>query len=159
MVIKENSTGKISEDSKLVENLYNTMIESWNQQNSDNMSGCFYDNGNMIGFDGSQVRGRTEIAEHLKHIFMHHKTASYITIIRSIRFLANDVCILESVVGMIPPGKDDINPAVNAVQTIVARKQDNVWLIEQLQNTPAAYHGRPELVEKLSDELRRTIHK
>lgn len=159
MDIQEKSTHTSPEDSKLIERLYNTMIDSWNQQNSDKMAACFFDDGNLIGFDGSQVEGRMEIERHLGEIFTHHKTASYITIIRDIRFIADDVAILQSVVGMVPPGRDDINPSVNAIQTIVAKKQNNVWLIEQLQNTPAAYHGRPELIEKLSNELRSIIHK
>jgi uncharacterized protein (TIGR02246 family) len=141
----------------LVQKLYGDLIESWNKQNSEKMAECFGTDGNMIGFDGSHVKGRKEIEMHLKEIFIHHKTASYVTIIRNIRFITNDVCILEAVVGMVPAGKNDINPAVNAVQTIVAQKQNNSWLIENFQNTPAAYHGRPELVEKLSNELRSSI--
>jgi hypothetical protein len=31
---------------------------------------------------------------------------------------------------------------------------DGVYLIEMFQNTPAAFHGRPEEAEKLNAELR-----
>lgn len=54
-----------------------------------------------------------------------------------------------------PPGKTDINAAVNAIQTLAAKRHDGEWRIASLQNTPAQFHGRPELVEQLTEELRR----
>jgi hypothetical protein len=48
----------------------------------------------------------------------------------------------------------DINPAVNAVQSLLAVKQDGRWRIALLQNTPAAFHGRPDLSDQLTAELR-----
>ena len=58
---------------------------------------------------------------------------------------------------MIPPGKTDIEPDVNAHQTLVAVKTNSNWRIELFQNTPAAFHGRPELVDKMKDELRELL--
>lgn len=58
---------------------------------------------------------------------------------------------------MIPPGKSDIEPAVNAHQTLVAVKKDNGWQVELFQNTPAQFHGRPELVEEMTEELRELL--
>ena len=55
---------------------------------------------------------------------------------------------------MVPPGLADINPAVNAVQSLLAVRQDGRWRIAQLQNTPAAFHGRPDLSDQLTGELR-----
>jgi hypothetical protein len=55
---------------------------------------------------------------------------------------------------MVPPGQSDINPAVNAIQTIVAVNRAGEWRIALLQNTPAQFHGRPEMVEALTQELR-----
>jgi hypothetical protein len=58
---------------------------------------------------------------------------------------------------MVPPGESDINPEVNAVQTLVAVKQQNKWIIALFQNTPAAFHVRPELSERLTEELRQAL--
>jgi len=71
--------------------------------------------------------------------------------------LTPDVAILRAVVGMVPPGQSDINPAVNTVQSLVAKKQDDRWRIALFQNTPAQFHGRPELVQQLTDELRQLL--
>ncbi len=148
----------INNDSKLVEQLYNNLINSWNVRNAEEFAGCFTLNGNSIGFDGSQANGKEEIKNHLKNIFNNHQMASYVTIIRQVRFISDEVCILQASVGMVPPGQKDINPAVNAIQTIVTKKENNFWLIEQLQNTPAAYHGQPELSERLTAELKKALN-
>jgi len=48
-------------------------------------------------------------------------------------------------------------PAVNAIQTLVAVCNDGEWRVALFQNTPAAFHGRPELAEALSAELREEL--
>jgi uncharacterized protein (TIGR02246 family) len=121
------------------------------------MAGAFAEDGESIGFDGSVVSGRTEIWRHLSQIFADHPTAAYVAKVRSVRLLAADVAILRAVSGMVPPGKADLNPAVNAVQTLVATRRDGRWRIALLQNTPAQFHGRPELAQALTDELRRLL--
>jgi uncharacterized protein (TIGR02246 family) len=77
--------------------------------------------------------------------------------LRSVRFLTPGVAVVHAVVGMVPRGKSELNPAVNAVQTLVAAKHGSQWRVAQLQNTPAAYHGRPERVESLTTELREVV--
>jgi uncharacterized protein (TIGR02246 family) len=84
-------------------------------------------------------------------------TATYVSKIRGVRFLAPEVAVLRAVVGMIPPGKKDLNPDANAIQTLVATKQEGQWRIAVFQNTPAQFHGRPELVEALTEELRQLL--
>jgi uncharacterized protein (TIGR02246 family) len=74
-----------------------------------------------------------------------------------VRFLTPDVAILRAVVGRVPPGQSDLNPAANAVQSLVAVKQDDQWRIALFQNTPAQFHGRPELAQKLTEELRQLL--
>jgi hypothetical protein len=58
---------------------------------------------------------------------------------------------------MISPVTSDINPAVNAMQTLVAMQQDGQWRIALFQNTPAQFHGRPEVAEALTEELRELL--
>jgi uncharacterized protein (TIGR02246 family) len=108
----------------------------------------------VVGFDGSQVEGRAAITEHISGIFADHVTAAYIVKVREVRRLAPDVALVRAVVGMIPPGQDDVNPDANAIQSLVATRRDGRWQINHFQNTPAAFHGRPELREVLTDELR-----
>ena len=61
--------------------------------------------------------------------------------------------IVRAIAGLVPPGKSAISPATNSHQTVVAEKQDGEWRIVLFQNTPAQFHGRPELVEEMTREL------
>lgn len=133
--------------------LYNTLIKSWNNRDANGFSELFSNDGNVVGFDGSQMNGREAINEELTRIFNNHKTASFVTIIREIRFLAENVALLRAAVGMVLPDTDEIHEAANAIQSLIAVQIDGKWNIELFQNTPAEFHGRPELHEQLTSEL------
>ena len=61
--------------------------------------------------------------------------------------------ILRAVAGLVPPGQTAIRPETNSHQTVVAEAHDGQWRIVLFQNTPAQFHGRPELVEEMTREL------
>jgi uncharacterized protein (TIGR02246 family) len=137
-----------------VQNLYQTLIDAWNKRDAKRMAEQFSEQGVQIGFDGSMVNGKEEILSHLQPIFENHPTAPFVTKVKDIRPLGADAVILHAIAGMVPPGKTDIEPAVNAHQTLVAVRKECGWCIELFQNTPAQFHGRPELVEEMTEELR-----
>jgi uncharacterized protein (TIGR02246 family) len=83
------------------------------------------------------MHGPDEIESALAGIFADHETASYVAKIRDVRFIDDDVAVLGAVVGMGPPGRSELNPDVNAVQTLVAKRSGDGWRITLLQNTPA----------------------
>jgi uncharacterized protein (TIGR02246 family) len=144
-------------DEKEVSLLYQELLKRWNKRRASEMTDLFTEDGNLVGFDGSQINGRSEARSVLSQIFANHQTAAYLGIVKEVRLLSPDVAILRAVAGMVPPGESDINPEVNAVQTLVAVKQQNNWIIALFQNTPAAFHGRPELSERLTEELRQVL--
>ena len=144
-------------DEKEVGLLYQEFLKRWNKRKASEMTDLFAEDGNLVGFDGSQINGRSEARSVLSQIFADHQTATYLETIKEVRLLCPDVAILRAVAGMIPQGQSDINPEVNAVQTLVAVKQQNNWIIALFQNTPAAFHGRPELSERLTEELRQAL--
>jgi len=137
--------------------LYERLIEAWNKRNARDYALLFAANASIVGFDGSQVTGQMEIGAHVSEIFSHHQTASYVTIVREVRVVASDVTLLRANAGMLPPGKDELNPEMNAVQSMVAAQKGGKWEIALFQNTPAAFHGRPELSKKLTEELRAVL--
>ncbi len=148
----------ISSDAEAeVRTLYRQLLDSWNNRDASVYASLFIEDGDVIGFDGSQMTGQTEIASTLQQIFANHQTAPYLSKVKNVRFLSPEVAILRAIVGMVPPGQIDINPAVNAIQTLVAVKQNGTWRIVQFQNTPAQFHGRPELVEQMTGELRQLL--
>jgi len=142
-----------------IKQLYKAFIDAWNKQDAQAFAGLATDDCTMVGFDGSQMFGKAEVEASISQIFANHKTATYVAIIRGVKFLTDDAAVLNSVVGMVPPGATDINPNVNAIQLLTAKHYDDIWLIATFQNTPAAFHGRPQLSEELTKELRNELSK
>jgi uncharacterized protein (TIGR02246 family) len=137
--------------------VYDRLLRAWNDQNADAFGGAFAEDGSAVGFDGSTMNGRQEIVETIRAIFKNHRTATYVAKVREVRGLG-DVVLVRAVVGMIPPGATELNPAVNAIQSVVMTGQGASLRVVLLHNTPAAFHGRPELIEELTRELTDVLH-
>ena len=135
----------IVKDEKEVGLLYQELLKRWNKRRAREITDLFTEAGNLVEFDESQINERSEARSVLNKIFADHQTAAYLGTVKEVRLLCPDVAILRAVAGMVPPGLSDINPEVNAVQTLVSVKQQNKWSIALFQNTPAPFHGRPEL--------------
>jgi uncharacterized protein (TIGR02246 family) len=146
-------------DEAAVISIYEQLLTQWNRRDARGFAALMEEEAEVIGFDGSMMSGRAQVESELARIFTDHPTASYVWKVRSVAFLTPDVAILRSVVGMVPPGKDEIEPKVNATQSIVAIRLVGAWRVRLLQNTPAAFHGRHEEVEKLTEELSRELRK
>jgi uncharacterized protein (TIGR02246 family) len=136
-----------------IRGLYDRMIAGWNAGDAVAMTHDFAEDGEIVGFDGSEVSGRERIASYLAGIFAGHKVASFVTLVREVREIAPDVMLLRAHAGMVPPSKSEINRATNAVQTLIAVRHDDRWQIALFQNTPAAWHGRDDDADALTAEL------
>jgi uncharacterized protein (TIGR02246 family) len=134
--------------------LYADILRCWNEGNAAGFARVFMRQGNLVGFDGSQVDGQDKIEAHLAQIFADHQTAAYVGKVREVRLLGSEVVLLRAVAGMVPPNQSDLKPALNTIHTLVASKQRDRWRAELFQSTPAAFHGRPGASEALTAELR-----
>ena len=147
------SPGSSAADAEVRE-LYRKLLEAWDKRNAREYAMLFAPDAIMVGFDGTQVFGQADIGAHISEVFSHHQTARYVSIVRGVRAVTGDVVALSAVAGMVPPNKTDINPEVNAVQTMVAARRGSTWQVALFQNTPAAFHGRPDDAKALTAELR-----
>jgi hypothetical protein len=119
--------------------LYYRLIDAWNHLDAAGMAACFAPEGTMNRFDGSTETGPDAIRETCP--------------------LGSDFALLRAIVGMVPPGDGDIIPAANASQSLVASRHGDAWLVELFQNTPAAYHGRPNEQDAHSAASRAALRK
>ncbi|WGU95859.1 SgcJ/EcaC family oxidoreductase [Paenibacillus dendritiformis] len=142
-----------------VESLYHQLIDAWNSRNASGMAELFAANGELIGFDGSLASGPDDILGHLQPIFEHHPTAPFTTKVKYVRLLESDTALLRAIAGMVPPGQSMLNPDVNTHHTLVAVHAGGQWRIELFQNTPAQFHGRPELVRQMTEELTEVLNR
>ncbi len=145
-------------DETQVRDLYQAWLDNWNKRDANKLAALCAADCNIVGFDGSQMNSASEVGTTIGKIFADHQTAEYIGIVREVRLLSPEVAALRAVVGMVPRGQSDINPATNTIQTLTAVKQQDKWRIAVFQNTPAAFHGRPELSQQLTEELRKALH-
>jgi uncharacterized protein (TIGR02246 family) len=134
--------------------LYEQLLGAWNRRSADDFAAFFAEDGNSVGFDGSPLDSRVAIASALRDIFANHPTAAYVAKVREVRRLGPEVVLLRAVVGMVPPGQAELKAARNALQSLVLIEQDRQLKISLLQNTPAAFDGRPQLAEQLTEELK-----
>ncbi|HVZ39431.1 MAG TPA: SgcJ/EcaC family oxidoreductase [Candidatus Kapabacteria bacterium] len=144
-------------DAEAVGGIYRKLLEAWNSRSAAGMAELFEADGNVVGFDGSPVNGREEIESAMAAIFASHPTGAYVSKIREVRFPLPEVGMVRAIAGMVPQDGTDINPAVNAIQTLVAVRHDDGWRIALFQNTPAQFHGRPELAAQMTAELRELL--
>ena len=133
--------------------LYAQVIAGWNRHDADGFAAPFAADAEVIGFDGSVMSGQAAIRAELRQLFAVHETAPYIVKVRSVRLVSAQAAVLRAIVGMIPLGQEQLNPALNAHQIVVAEHAGH-WQVVLLQTTPAQFHGRPKLVSAMTDELR-----
>jgi uncharacterized protein (TIGR02246 family) len=136
-----------------VRTLYHTLITAWNDHDGTAMAAPFADDGVVIGFDGSVSSGKQTISSEMTDIFSDHETGRYAVKVKAVRELGQDAMILRAIAGLVPPGHTAIRPEANSHQTVLAEAHDGQWSIVLFQNTPAQFHGRPELVEEMTREL------
>jgi uncharacterized protein (TIGR02246 family) len=137
--------------------MYADLLRCWNSRDAPGFAALFVRQGNVVGFDGSQVDGQAEIETHLAQVFGDHPTAAYVGKVREVRLLGSEVVLVRAVAGMVPRNQSDLNPALNTVHTLIASQQRDGWKAELFQSTPAAFHGRPEASEALTAELRKEV--
>lgn len=97
------------------------LLNAWNNQDAEGFAAPFTEDGNVVGFDGSSMNGRGEIAAELGRIFATTR-------------------------------RRPMSPS-SARSARWDPRPGGHFKIEVFQNTPAAYHGRPDLAEQLTEEL------
>jgi len=139
-----------------VRDLYRRLLDAWNNASAGEFVTLFASDGNVVGFDGSPMNGQTAIKAALDAIFADHEPATYVGIVREVRFIADDVAVLRAVAGMVPRADSELNDHL-AIQSLVATQDGARWKIALWQNTPAAFDGRPEARQELFAELRAAL--
>ena len=133
--------------------LYARFLAGWNQRSGVTVSSVFADDGEWVEFDGTLRSGRLSIAADVRRIFSEHATPTFVGVVRSVRRLTEHVVVLHAVAGMVPPGADELEPALHTVHVLTAVEDAGRWKIAVLQSTPARYGGRTDALAALTAEL------
>jgi uncharacterized protein (TIGR02246 family) len=144
---------------KSLHQLHASLLACWNRRDADGFAALFMQEGNVVGFDGTPVDGAHAIREHLHQIFSNHRPAAFVALVREVRAIGPGAALLRAVAGMVPPGQSRVKPEVNAIQSLVAQQEGGHWRIQLFQNTPAAFHERPDAAAGLTAELQEELER
>jgi len=134
------------------------MMEGWNQGDGEAFAAPYVETGDHVGFDGTHLKGRAEIAAQHQQLFdTWVKGSRLVGKVRSVQFLTPEVAVMHAVGGTVMAGESDLASDRNSIQTLVAVKQEGEWRLAAFQNTRVQYWGRPEAAEALTEELRQLL--
>lgn len=151
-----NVNNMSNNDELALQSLYRKKIEGWNEGNGRKFAEPYTEDADFIGFDGTYLFGRREIAEFHQMLFDRFlRGTRLIAKIKSIRFPVSNVAIIVGISGTIEANQKRINSDRNSIHTIVAinNEHDGKWGFTTFQNTRATYIGRPEKVSQLTKEI------
>ena len=141
-------------DETALAELYRALLDAWNRRDAAGTAALFIEDAELIGFDGTQLKGRDAIEESQRQIFADHVTPTFVGKVLRSRRTGDGTALVRAISGGVPPGKDDIAPGLNNVQVLLAsRAPGGRWLLDLYATTPAQFHGRPEEVARMTAEL------
>ncbi|WP_203842714.1 SgcJ/EcaC family oxidoreductase [Winogradskya humida] len=114
--------------------VYKRLLDAWNGGDAEAAAALFADDALVVGFDGGHIGGVEVPAG-----------GTYVAKIRRVW----DGRMVHAIVGVVPPGSYDLDPALNAVHTVVVEDGKIVLF----QSTPAKYMARPDLAASHNAEL------
>ena len=130
-------------DETAVGALYQELMAGWNSGSGESFAAAFAEDGDLIGFDGTHLKGRREIASFHQPLFDKWlKGTRLVGEVKSIRFLTPDVALMHAIGGTVMGGKSEPSPERDSIQTLVATKHGDQWCLAAFQNTRVRPMGR-----------------
>ena len=157
MSTREEASANDSTDEAAVRALYQQLMDGWNQGSGEAFAAVFTEDGDLVGFDGTHLKGRQEIAPFHQQLFDKWlKGSRLVGQVKDVRLLHPDIALMHAVGGTVMRGKSEPVPERDSIQTLVATHQDGEWRLAAFQNTrlhPMDSSAGPFLIWTLSDLL------
>jgi uncharacterized protein (TIGR02246 family) len=123
-------------DEREIRALHRRMLDAWEAGDGAAFAAPFGDDAVFVGFDGSVMRGREQIASVHQELFDRWLKGSRLVEERTeIRFVAHEVAIVRTIGGTVMRGKGEPAPERDSIQTLVAVRQTGGWSFASFQNT------------------------
>jgi uncharacterized protein (TIGR02246 family) len=136
MPTREEAAPNHSADEAAVRALYQPLMDGWNQGSGDAFAAVFTEGGDLVGFDGTHLKGRQEIAPFHQQLFDKWlKGSRLVGQVKDVRLLHPDVALMHAVGGTVLRGKSEPVPERDSIQTLVATRQDGEWRLVAFLNT------------------------
>jgi uncharacterized protein (TIGR02246 family) len=132
-----------SPDEAAVRALYEQLMDGWNRGSGAAFAAPFAADGDLIGFDGTHLQGREDIAAFHQPLFATYlKGTRLVGRVISVRLLGPDVALMHAIGGTVKRGKAVPAPERDSIQTLVATKSGDTWRLAAFQNTRLRPIGR-----------------
>jgi uncharacterized protein (TIGR02246 family) len=113
------------------------MIAAWNRGDAEAFAAPFSENADFIAFEGTHLRGRSEIAAFHRELFATIVKGTRLEGgVRFVRRLAPDRAIVHAWARYINvPGSDPPRSGRDSMQLFVVSRRDGRWLADAVQNS------------------------
>jgi uncharacterized protein (TIGR02246 family) len=148
-----------SPEEQAVHALYREVLRSWNRRDARGFAALCTSAALVKVEDGAEMNGRGAIELELARTFERQPTLACIGVVRSVQSLGEGVQLLSAIAGMYRAGSYRVDPAWNAVQTLVAAPEQGRLRVVSYQSTPAAFDGQPDLGQRVTAELDRALRR
>jgi uncharacterized protein (TIGR02246 family) len=130
------NTNARAEDEAQVRALADELEQGWNAGDGARFAAAFTEDGDLVGFDGTLLRGRTAIEAFQQQLFDRWMKGTRLTgRVTDVRFVGPDTVIMHVVGGTIMRGKDRPARARDSIQTMTAVRTGQGWRLAAFQNT------------------------
>lgn len=123
-------------DERAIRALHRRVLEAWGAGDGEAFAAPFSDDAVFIGFDGSVMRGRQQIASTHQEVFDRWMKGTRLVEERTeVSFPDPDVAIVHALGGTVMRGKSEPAPERDSIQTLVAVRDARGWSFVSFQNT------------------------
>jgi uncharacterized protein (TIGR02246 family) len=156
--MSQSTTTRRSRDEAAVREVYQRFMDAWNRGSGAGLAAVFTEDGDLVGFDGTHLRGPQEIGPFHQRLFDKWlKGSRLVGQVSDVRFLGPDVAVMHAVGRTVLRGRRAPAPERDSIQTLVATRQEGGdWRLAAFQNTRLRLisgGGRAFLAWTLSDWL------
>ncbi len=123
--------------------LYQQLMEGWEAGSGEAFAAPFAEDGELIGFDGTHLKGRQRIAPFHQRLFENElKGTRLVGRVKRVRFVSPDVALVHAIGATVMRGKSAPSPGRASIQTAVAARHGGEWHFAAFQNTRIRPRGR-----------------
>lgn len=116
--------------------VYDELVAGWNEGNARRFAAAFAEDGELVAFDGTRLRGRATIEAFHQSLFDKWLKGTRLTGgVDTMRMLRPDVAVMHAIGGTIKRGKTKPARARDSIQTLTLTRTDEGWRIAAFQNT------------------------
>jgi len=133
---KEDAMKPDSVDETRIKEMHAGMIAAWNLGSGAGFAAPFAPDADFIAFEGSQLKGRAQIAQFHQMLFDTSLQGTRLDGgVHFVRFLRPDVAVLHAWATTALPGQRNASSSRDSMQLFIATKHGGYWQFDAMQNS------------------------